>query len=96
MNGRLKIFKILFFTSFYSLKQIPQDDNKSFEDSCYYDTTSSEDLINEIKPKQIIRNKFTPEEDQKLRELVDKHGNRSWNLVSKLMGTRNPRQCLER
>lgn len=46
--------------------------------------------------KKRIRNKFTPEEDQKLRELIQKHGQHSWNLVSSLMENRNQRQCRER
>lgn len=46
--------------------------------------------------KKRIRNKFTPEEDQKLRELIQKHGVHSWNLVSSLMENRNQRQCRER
>lgn len=50
----------------------------------------------EIKDKRKIRNYFTPEEDQKLRDLVLKYGDRSWNLVSSLMKTRNQRQCRER
>lgn len=49
----------------------------------------------EMKKKK-VRNYFSPEEDQKLRELVLKYGDRSWNLVSSLMKTRNQRQCRER
>lgn len=49
-----------------------------------------------IMKKRKIRNKFTPEEDKKLVDLIKQHGDRSWNLVSKLMGTRNQRQCRER
>ena len=43
-----------------------------------------------------IKCKFTPEEDQKLRELVQLHGTSSWKLVANLMVTRNHRQCRER
>ncbi|KAH0794863.1 Myb-like DNA-binding domain containing protein [Histomonas meleagridis] len=52
----------------------------------------------EIKPKsgKIVKCKFTPEEDQKLKELVQIHGTSSWKLISSLMGTRNHRQCRER
>ncbi|KAK8876241.1 hypothetical protein M9Y10_006436 [Tritrichomonas musculus] len=56
-----------------------------------YNATSSE-----TRSKRKIRNKFTPEEDQKLIELVKKNGDRSWNLISSLMGTRSQRQCRER
>ena len=50
----------------------------------------------EIKDKRKIRNYFTSEEDQKLRELVFKYGEHSWTLVSSLMKTRTQRQCRER
>lgn len=56
----------------------------------------NENDCNVIIKKRKIRNKFTPEEDQKLRELIQKHGEHSWNLVSSLMETRNQRQCRER
>lgn len=46
--------------------------------------------------KRKNRNKFTEEEDEKLRELVLKHGDKSWNVVSSLMENRNQRQCRER
>jgi hypothetical protein len=42
------------------------------------------------------KHKFTPEEDERLKQLVSVHGTSSWNLVSRLMGTRNHRQCRER
>ncbi|KAK8840190.1 hypothetical protein M9Y10_031134 [Tritrichomonas musculus] len=46
--------------------------------------------------KRKYRRKFTPEEDQKLRELIEKYGDHSWNIVSSLMENRNQRQCRER
>lgn len=60
--------------------------NENFIDNDCYST----------KKKRKIRNKFTLEEDQKLRELVQKHGEHSWNLISSLMENRNQRQCRER
>ena len=42
------------------------------------------------------REKFLPEEDQRLRELVAIHGESSWDIVSKNMKNRNQRQCRER
>ena len=63
--------------------------------------STSNDMNNDFNSidsicKKRIRNKFTPEEDQKLRELIKKHGEHSWNLVSSLMENRNQRQCRER
>ncbi|OHT00520.1 Myb-like DNA-binding domain containing protein [Tritrichomonas foetus] len=43
-----------------------------------------------------IKNKFTPEEDDKLRQLVMAYGTNSWSTIAQLMGTRNHRQCRER
>ena len=42
------------------------------------------------------RNKFTPEEDQILRELVQKHGFNDWSVISASMPNRSARQCRER
>ena len=46
--------------------------------------------------KQVIKMKFSPEEDEKLKLLVLQHGTNSWSLIAQLMGTRNLRQCRER
>ncbi|OHT00849.1 hypothetical protein TRFO_32417 [Tritrichomonas foetus] len=43
-----------------------------------------------------VKIKFTPEEDQKLLQLVQEHGSKDWIKISQLIGTRNPRQCRER
>lgn len=72
----------------------------NLQSNAFYNNAKPNELINEydgnLVKKRKIRNKFTPEEDQKLRELIQKHGDRSWNLVSRLMGTRSQRQCRER
>lgn len=49
-----------------------------------------------MKKSQQSRNKFTREEDEKLKSLVKQHGNRSWELVSKFMPGRCGRQCRDR
>ncbi|OHT12435.1 hypothetical protein TRFO_17703 [Tritrichomonas foetus] len=46
--------------------------------------------------KQKIKNKFTPEEDEKLKQLVSMYGTNSWPIIASLMGGRNHRQCRER
>ena len=43
-----------------------------------------------------LKNKFTIHEDERLLKLVQENGNKNWGMISKLMGTRNPRQCRER
>ena len=42
------------------------------------------------------REKFLPEEDSKLRQLVATYGANSWETIAKKMPGRNPRQCRER
>lgn len=46
--------------------------------------------------KKKYRNKFTPQEDEQLKELVTKYGVRSWAIVSSYLPNRSPRQCRER
>lgn len=42
------------------------------------------------------RHPFTPEEDKKLRELVDLYGEQNWSLISGHMMNRTVRQCRDR
>lgn len=42
------------------------------------------------------KSKFTPQEDEKLRELVAAFGDSDWQKISSEMVTRSPRQCRER
>lgn len=49
--------------------------------------------VSEVKRR---REKFLPEEDKKLKELVDEYGDQAWDLVVKEMPGRNIRQCRER
>ena len=51
-------------------------------------------ILNGRKPHP--KSKFTPAEDEKLRLIVQEVGEKSWDIVSKRMGTRNQRQCKER
>jgi hypothetical protein len=50
---------------------------------------------NETPPRH-RREKFFPDEDAKLRELVQCHGPNAWDEVAKEMPGRNARQCRER
>ena len=45
--------------------------------------------------KKIKRNRFTEEEDNKLRDLHQQYGS-NWELIAELMPGRNERQCRER
>lgn len=50
----------------------------------------------EQKKGNVLKVKFTEEEDQKLTRIVMQVGAKDWIKVSQLMETRNPRQCRER
>ena len=52
--------------------------------------------IDSLKPKHVARSMFTEEEDQKLKELVEKMGTSDWHKISKQMNGRTVRQCRER
>jgi hypothetical protein len=43
-----------------------------------------------------VRTKFTPAEDQHLRELIHIFGTNEWRIIATQMGRRNARQCRER
>ena len=49
--------------------------------------------INGLLP---ARTKFSPEEDDRLRELVDKYGTNDWAKIALALGGRTSRQCRER
>ena len=57
-------------------------------------TPKVEEITNSA-PIQKIKCKFTEQEDFQLNQLVSRFG-KNWNLISKIMVTRNPRQCRER
>ena len=42
------------------------------------------------------RHPFTPDEDKKLRELVNRFGEKNWSIISGLMMNRSVRQCRDR
>ena len=46
--------------------------------------------------KKMVHKRFTEEEDNKLRDLVEKYGENQWLMISSCMGTRNSRQCRDR
>lgn len=48
------------------------------------------------KKSNSLKIKFSPEEDQRLLQLVMQNGAKDWIKISTLMETRNPRQCRER
>ena len=51
-------------------------------------------LIEKVNATQ--RHKFSKEEDELLKKLVDKHGETNWMTIASHMKTRSPRQCRER
>jgi hypothetical protein len=65
--------------------------NFFFGPHCVFSRTMAE-------PAQLLRRreKFLPEEDAKLRDLVQLHGTSAWDHVAIQMPGRNPRQCRDR
>ena len=54
--------------------------------------------IDEAKPppKPTKRQRWLTEEDQKLKELIEKHGGKKWKAIAKEMDRRSPAQCRQR
>ena len=79
---------------FQNQQFISQPYNKSIKASYQ----SQIDALVSINNKRRLhpKSKFTPQEDQKLRDLVSRYGENDWVTISKMMGTRNQRQCRER
>ena len=48
------------------------------------------------KRKCVTKKKFTPEEDEQLKMLVQQHGEYNWEKIAILLGNRNARQCHDR
>jgi hypothetical protein len=48
------------------------------------------------KPRRSVKTKFTPEEDERLTEVVMRVQPRNWADIAQLMGNRSARQCRER
>ena len=61
---------------------------ESFEDASYVGPTKKAGLR--------TKNKFTPEEDKRLEELVQEFGENSWEEITEQMPGRNVRQCKDR
>lgn len=49
-----------------------------------------------LSKDEIIRTKFTPEEDERIKQLVNEHGLHAWNIVAENIPGRTSRQCRER
>lgn len=67
----------------------------------YQPSASSGNIMNppqhREKFKQIVpRRKFTPEEDKKIKLLVEKLGTDSWDMIAEYMPDRSARQCRDR
>ena len=49
-----------------------------------------------VKRKSVPKQKFTPEEDEQLKRLVEKFGENDWERVAAMLVNRNARQCHDR
>ena len=53
-------------------------------------------FLDHYEDKKTTRTKFTPQEDQRLVELVHQFGEKSWKKIASIMKTRITHQCRER
>lgn len=49
-----------------------------------------------VQKREHIHHKFTEEEDQALKDLVEEHGTNDWLTIASAMPRRNARQCRDR
>lgn len=56
----------------------------------------SEEEESHSRSSVVNKGPWTKEEDQKLRQLVEKYSPRNWSFLAKIMGTRQGKQCRER
>ncbi|XP_028308037.1 transcriptional activator Myb-like isoform X4 [Gouania willdenowi] len=52
--------------------------------------------LQQIKKPMLIKGAWTKEEDEKVKELIKKHGVKHWALTAQYMRSRNGKQCRER
>jgi hypothetical protein len=60
------------------------------------DSSDGEPQAPDAQQPQTSRRKFTPEEDLKLRSLVESLGTKSWEEIAKFIPDRSARQCRDR
>ena len=60
------------------------------------DSPESSPTVPHISPRSLPKKKFTEQDDEKLKQVIQEIGTKSWIEVANRMGDRNPRQCKER
>lgn len=50
----------------------------------------------QVKNPELVKGPWTPEEDQRVKELVNKFGVKHWSIIAKHLQSRNGKQCRER
>ena len=76
---------------------VTQDDSLT---SSAYSSSAASDTEEKVETKTVekvkLRDKFTLDEDVKLKYLVSYFGVGNWKIIAAAMETKNPRQCRER
>lgn len=77
-------------------QDVPLTEN-NHEDASNQPTNSNEyPLLNAQVKERNKKRKFTQEEDEKLRELVQDHGQKQWDVIARNFTDRTARQCRDR
>lgn len=80
-----------------TLPEKPQDDESNQLDPNPQTNTNEFPLLNTQTKERNKKRKFTQEEDEKLRELVQTHGQKQWDVIARNIGSdRTARQCRDR
>ena len=92
----------------FDLKNVSENTNQKQEivtqdeslTSSAYSSTEASDTEEKVETKTVekvkLRDKFTLDEDVKLKYLVSYFGVGNWKIIAAAMETKNPRQCRER
>jgi len=75
-----------------NLREIMRDDF----DFIAHSFTKSSDSVNFNRSQRTERRKWVLEEDDQLRKLVNKYGQKNWRIIASNLAGRAPKQCRER
>ena len=81
---------------FFSPNQIPMFNNKQQTSNVRIDDRQITQIISSSSSHLSHRHKFSPEEDENLRKLIEINGPKKWDHIALSMPGRTGRQCRDR